>query len=175
MAASAASPMMATAWKPSPGPATGWGAISPRVEIKPFSMPPASRRPIGTIASSPDKPRTRASSKAIKVKSLSLVNPMPVLKAKLQQVVANKVTTKATAVDAKFKRKAQSLCDSVAVLVKARDAVEFESLLEDFDIYKKISMPRKLESRLMQVIWVIARGKVSISLEDFSATPRKKK
>ena len=126
-------------------------------------------------ASSPDKPRTRASSKAVKVKSLSLVNPMPVLKAKLQQVVANKVTTKATAVDAKFKRKAQSLCDSVAVLVKARDAVEFESLLEDFDIYKKISMPRKLESRIMQVIWVIARGKVTISLEDFSATPRKKK
>ena len=78
--------------------------------------------------------------------------------------------TGASAVNAKFKKQAQSLSDKVSTLVKSRPPVEFETLLEDFDVYKKVSVPKTTESWVMQCIWIISRGGIKIDLADFSST-----
>ena len=86
----------------------------------------------GILKPSPVRTRSR-----VKVKNLALVNPLPILKQKFQECVMAGKETGASAVNAKFKKQAQSLSDKVSTLVKSRPPVEFETLLEDFDVYKK--------------------------------------
>ena len=128
-------------------------------------VPKSLKASAGILKPSPARTRSR-----VKVKDLALVNPLPILKQKFQECVMAGKETGASAVNAKFKKQAQSLSDKVSTLVKSRPPVEFETLLEDFDVYKRISIPKTIESRVMQCIWIISRGGIKIDLADFSST-----
>ena len=47
--------------------------------------------------------------------------------------------------------------------------MEFEALIEEFDVYGSRDAPKSVEARVMALIWILAREGIAIDLSAFTA------
>ena len=145
----------------SPGSVSGADLID---SAKKITAKAAAKSGSGSTAPDEDEWRTVTRSR-LKEKNKKFQNPLPVFR-KLLQSAAN---TRRTPIPAEFKNKAQALCDKVSTLVQYRKPMEFEALIEEFDVYGSRDAPKSVEARVMALIWILAREGIAIDLSAFIA------